>query len=577
MDSLKINSYNNNIMFKSIKNTKVIKAAALTGITGTGILLQQSINPVQTKKYSKKSKTPDWQKELVDRIMKMQKKLEEKEAAGESMDSDEIHDMLMSESVKAVKVPDLRSNEINEDMYDEFFNGNNTPIKMTDFKKEASIIKNKQLKTIAETICRKNQLNKGTMNFIRDIDAGLENITDSKILKPLKTELKRLAEINYDTKHCDKPVTGEWEFFSSLMRAAELVDVYNTMTGKYSRYKAVNDVSDDHVFYERTRPAAYIKYIRENYPDRTEPFIKALYQEGQKHHLITDFENVQKTEALELLSIKKEMLDYMYEKYYINNITDKQAQELCREINNTYGVKVILSNKTSNIEKALNVIKKELEAWTEASGGKARLPRILDLNTIDADYSHASAYADIRGNLHYCGANINSYKTIRHEIMHLNEPTMFAMLAANAEQAQLIRSIIAVKKIKTDGRTKEILDWDNCKYREEFLKAGIEPDDIEYAYTNMKEFLSVASEGDLSQYSPQFRDVLIKMGMPEFVFDLPVDSARTKANVEIVKNIIKRHPKTKYDKLVKYYEEERFQELSPRDKLLSAIFGKKFK
>ena len=158
--------------------------------------------------------------------------------------------------------------------------------------------------------------------------------------------------------------------------------------------------------------------------------------------------------------------------------------------------------------------------------------------------------------------------------MHLNEPSIFAKYTSDIELAKLIRSVIPSKKIRVDGIEKVVLDWENCKYREEFLKAGINPEHIEYAYTNRNEFLAVAAEGDLSQYSPEFRNVLIKIGMPEYVFDLPIDDMRTEINVERVKNILKKHPKANYDKLVKYIEEERAKELSPQDKLLNAIFGK---
>jgi hypothetical protein len=89
--------------------------------------------------------------------------------------------------------------------------------------------------------------------------------------------------------------------------------------------------------------------------------------------------------------------------------------------------------------------------------------------------------------------------------------------------------------------------------------------------------LAVAAEGDFSQYSPEFRNVLIKIGMPEYVFDLPIYDMRTEINVERVKNILKKHPRAKYDKLVKYVEEERAKELSPQEKLLNAIFGKNWK
>jgi uncharacterized protein YcgL (UPF0745 family) len=185
------------------------------------------------------------------------------------------------------------------------------------------------------------------------------------------------------------------------------------------------------------------------------------------------------------------------------------------------------------------------------------------------------AYIDIRGNLHHNGGKIHSSRIIRHEIMHLNEPTMFTRFSADPELAKLIRSIIPSRIIEIDGRKKEVLDWENCKYREEFLKAGVDPEHISYAYTNKNEFLSVAAEGDLSQYTPEFREVLIKMGMPEYVFDLPLDDFKIECNVDRVKNILKEHPDADFDEIVEHIKKKREQEERNADALFEMIFGKK--
>ena len=158
--------------------------------------------------------------------------------------------------------------------------------------------------------------------------------------------------------------------------------------------------------------------------------------------------------------------------------------------------------------------------------------------------------------------------------MHINEGSIFASYSSNPELAKLVRSIIPSKIIKVNGREKEVLDYDNCKYREEFLKAGIDAEHIEYAYTNKNDFLAVAAEGDLSQYSSEFRKVLMKMWMPEYVFDLPIDDYDVEDNVDRVKDVLEEHPDASYDELVEYIEEAKAQELSPREKLLNAIFGK---
>ena len=88
---------------------------------------------------------------------------------------------------------------------------------------------------------------------------------------------------------------------------------------------------------------------------------------------------------------------------------------------------------------------------------------------------------------------------IRHEIMHFND--RYSDHKIDEEDADLIDSIMPVHYI--DGEP--VLDYENCLYKEELLNAGIGVKHIKYAYTNRKEFLAVAAEGDFSKYSPEFK------------------------------------------------------------------------
>ena len=104
---------------------------------------------------------------------------------------------------------------------------------------------------------------------------------------------------------------------------------------------------------------------------------------------------------------------------------------------------------------------------------------------------------------------------IRHEIMHINDPKP-------SVQNKIFDEIVSKKTI-TDPKTGETsteIDFPNCKYRDEFLRAGIASGHVEYAYNSAAEFLAVAAEGDMSKYSPEFKKLLIDMGMPEYVFNM---------------------------------------------------------
>lgn len=61
-------------------------------------------------------------------------------------------------------------------------------------------------------------------------------------------------------------------------------------------------------------------------------------------------------------------------------------------------------------------------------------------------------------------------------------------------------------------------------YRNEFANAGIPEGHIDYAYENRSEFIAVAAEGDFTKYSPEFKIVLVDLGMPEWAFDMPMNT-----------------------------------------------------
>ena len=55
---------------------------------------------------------------------------------------------------------------------------------------------------------------------------------------------------------------------------------------------------------------------------------------------------------------------------------------------------------------------------------------------------------------------------------------------------------------------------------QEFRNAGISDSHIPYAFNDTQEFIAVAAEGDMSKYSPEFKQMLIDFGMPEWMFNM---------------------------------------------------------
>ena len=103
---------------------------------------------------------------------------------------------------------------------------------------------------------------------------------------------------------------------------------------------------------------------------------------------------------------------------------------------------------------------------------------------------------------------ISTTDTLRHELMHAND-----------------------KKRDAEGGIINGVDFDKIQkskeFRNEYLNAGVPADLADYAKTNKSEFLAVAAQGQFSKYSEKFKNVLVKLGMPEWVFKLEVTNAET--------------------------------------------------
>jgi hypothetical protein len=266
----------------------------------------------------------------------------------------------------------------------------------------------------------------------------------------------------------------------------------------------------------------------------------------------------------------------MYEKYYVGKIKNTQIQQKCMEIAKNYGVRILLSEATYDMDATVSAIERELKDWKTAGKDKAKFPPILDLNYCDAHYAMAEAYVNLEGNIHHEGGNVRKIViALRHELMHMNDKNLWRKQSSDKEYRDLVYSIMPSKTIERDGIKKTVLDFDNCKYRDELLKIGIDARHVKYAYSNVQEFLAVCAEGDLSKCSPEFKAVLVKLGMPSFVFKLPVESATVDRNARLFSKVREQHPEEKdFYKLAEYVAEERKKQNTFADALFREIFGK---
>lgn len=201
-----------------------------------------------------------------------------------------------------------------------------------------------------------------------------------------------------------------------------------------------------------------------------------------------------------------EMANYLYEQYFLNKIPEGFRDKYIR-IRDEFGTQVFPEN-TIGITEYPDRIFYELKNWEKASKGKAKYPSVFDLSHAKQNYILEkepasglyllSNYSVSVPTQSFSSSNI--YGIIRHEMTHHND------LEFNA--------IGTINGINID----EIIN--NRQYETELRNAGFSEDIINYAYKNKLEFLAVASEGDYSKYSQEFKDTLIKLGLPEWFFNL---------------------------------------------------------
>lgn len=341
--------------------------------------------------------------------------------------------------------------------------------------------------------------------------------------------------------------------------------------------------------------SAYLYYMEQEYPDNAEVFKDlvekyktmsekefAKYFDRNRIPEITKLEikNYVKDKQIEQLKLYMDKKSYLegnliyskkerdnisrlYKEKYLSQLPEA-TREHCEKIYDSFGVKMFLADETDT--KVLNFVYNELQEWQKASRGQAKMPPVIDLSVIKKDYIDkvfkSGGYCNsATKNISLDGRYLENVRhALRHEIAHANDSeisTQNGVLTVYNKDGSVedinIDEIIVhkqVQKLDSDGKPmfypdgtpimeKAIAedgtldpDLDKCKYVEEFENAGISDWHIPYAYTNKAEFLAVAAEGDYSQYSPEFKDLLVKLGLPKWMFNMKTrDNINTDPNI----------------------------------------------
>lgn len=213
----------------------------------------------------------------------------------------------------------------------------------------------------------------------------------------------------------------------------------------------------------------------------------------------------------------KYLTDYLYEKYYLPRLS-ACSRTTCKKILDDFGVRLFVGDERS--KKTPQLVYDELSEWKTKSRGKFNVPPLLDISGLNCRYIHKNdveGYYDVATETIHLRGEERIKKHLRHEMFHANDD--------NLNEGSNIINGIDFNKIAKRGAagydgSKGRLIFDECLYRDEFLNAGIAPGYIYYAYTNPNEFKAVAVMGDCSRYSPEFKTLLVKLGLKPYILEM---------------------------------------------------------
>ncbi|MBO6273582.1 hypothetical protein J6O48_12510 [bacterium] len=332
----------------------------------------------------------------------------------------------------------------------------------------------------------------------------------------------------------DKAEETEYKFY--LDDAIALVDAVNNMNGNYStlistygtRYENDGSYGRDN---DGTPAIEYEPHVRFSRYARSEHGVSVEQLKNSDNEsdsrVYDDFMiDTKFSRMMEFIKTnpKSEISDYLYETYYIQHLIDTNVPQhvidKCIEINQKYNVKIKLPSDVRLPDRAMEFIEKELDMWKEASNGQAKYPPVIDFNLARENWlKGAAAYAQPGYNGAQTYPEFTLYAlmcAMRHETTHTND----LKLGENIDPKYNLDEILPHHVEIIDGKPKRVNDPKKCPFYNELKKLGFSDSEIDYACTNTKEFIAVCSEGPLSKYSPELKQVLIDFGMPEWMFNL---------------------------------------------------------
>lgn len=437
-------------------------------------------------------------------------------------------------------------------------------------------IKDKTSKALIKRNAKKIKDIQKRIDFVAKMEKYLPNLSeiqDKYILSKIYAETSSIVE-KLNTNSADvKP--------EDYLKLVEYVNIDKEFRGETA--------------YVYGNASAYLEYMEKEYPDSARVFkdLVEKYKTMSKKDFESYFDqnttpeitelgiiNYVKDKQIEQLKLyinknssiednlyyskkEKSNISRLYREKYLSQLPEA-TRKRCEKIYDSFGVKMFLADESDT--KVLDFVYNELQEWQKASRGQAQMPPVLDLSVIKKDYIdkvfQSSGYCNsVTKNISLNGRYLEDViYTLRHEIAHANDSeinTKDGIITVHNKDGSVekinIDEIVVhkqVQRLDSDGQPmfypdgtpimeKAIAedgtlepDLAKCKYVEEFDNAGIPDWHIPYAYTNKSEFLAVAAEGDYSKYSPEFKDLLVKLGLPKWMFNMKArDNINTDPNI----------------------------------------------
>ena len=398
--------------------------------------------------------------------------------------------------------------------------------KIANESKDSQRIQTKELVEIRNKFCS-SKIN----DALYEIECTLESIKDNTVLDFVTKELNEIK--NLSTKK---------EAAERLQNVQLAIDAYNVAEGNYTyigdkskidypEYRQYLDYLDNDNNVYNTKLHKYPTFKEKYINDKMHSFLpdKIEFLSEYRKKAAELQKNMRFTKLMEFCfkNPDSELSTHLYTEYYLKQAgIPKKIQGMCLNISKKYNTKLFLPKDCQGTEKAIKYVEAELEAYSEAMKGSGdRLRHVIDFSELKEAFEHkrggkdgADGYIkkEVADNLvNIPGLDIEViHNALRHELMHTFD-NKFGVPLDDIE-------ITVVPRIIEDYYGNAIdIKCKSSKYDEEFIKAGItDPELIDYAYTNSKEFIAVASEGNMSSYSEEFKQLLISKGMPEWAFKL---------------------------------------------------------